>query len=353
MALPLLAVGAFAALKGLGSILGNKSKNDAAKAQQLAYNEWLKDRSKTVDEIAANLKSRGIDIFGPQVTYANQQAQQEAHSVFQQSSQMTKTVGKGQEAMYQKLNQLLQGRLGQTDFITPEEKAATEQQINKMQEAGRNRVGNAVSRMGLSPSTMQAAMLETPADIAANQARIGALANFAQLNRDEAAKARAEASGQLQAWQGQNTNTRGSSDSFSTSSGSSSQTAPPDYLKLLSFLGAPAPNQPVVGTGQSMAGDIMGAVGSTGLAMTGNMGGSGGGLSMPSNISNIMPSALSYGNQGAGGGTFMTTEPTTITVGDNPGGKEIVDIHPVSGRGQTHIDPTSGLIALKRLLRRE
>ncbi len=245
----------------LGGILGNKSKEEAAKAQQLAYNEWLKDRSQSVEDITKNLAARGIDIYGPQVTYSNQQAAQEAHTVMNQMSQMTKTVGKGQEPMYQKLNQLLQGRLGQTDFITPEEKAATEQQINKMQEAGRNRVGNAVSRMGLSPSTMQAAMLETPADIAANQARIGALANFAQLNRDEAAKARAEASGQLQAWQGQNTKTTGTTDTYGTSSMSGSQTAPPDYLKLLSFMAPPSPNQPVTGTGGSTFGDALGAGG--------------------------------------------------------------------------------------------
>lgn len=39
----------------------------------------------------------------------------------------------------------------------------------------------------------------------------------------------------------------------------------------------------------------------------------------------------------AGGGSFMTKGPTWLLVGDNPGGKERVDVTPVSGKGQTRI----------------
>jgi hypothetical protein len=39
----------------------------------------------------------------------------------------------------------------------------------------------------------------------------------------------------------------------------------------------------------------------------------------------------------AGGGTFMTNGPTHFTVGDNPGGHEIVSVTPVGGKGSTSV----------------
>lgn len=39
----------------------------------------------------------------------------------------------------------------------------------------------------------------------------------------------------------------------------------------------------------------------------------------------------------AGGGTFVTHGPTTLTVGDNPGGAELVHVTPLSGRGTTSV----------------
>ena len=52
------------------------------------------------------------------------------------------------------------------------------------------------------------------------------------------------------------------------------------------------------------------------------------------------------GGAAAGGGDFMTTGPTMLLVGDNPGGRERVTVEPISGRGQTTINPNSGLIAM-------
>lgn len=42
-------------------------------------------------------------------------------------------------------------------------------------------------------------------------------------------------------------------------------------------------------------------------------------------------------NKAAGGGTFVTTGKTTLTVGDNPGGRELVTVTPLSGTGQTTV----------------
>lgn len=48
----------------------------------------------------------------------------------------------------------------------------------------------------------------------------------------------------------------------------------------------------------------------------------------------------------AGGGDFVTTKPTLLLVGDNPGGRERVSVTPLSGRGQTRVARNSGLIAM-------
>jgi hypothetical protein len=51
-------------------------------------------------------------------------------------------------------------------------------------------------------------------------------------------------------------------------------------------------------------------------------------------------------NRAAGGGDFVTTKPTMLLVGDNPGGRERVTVEPLSGRGQTKIHPGSGMVAM-------
>lgn len=50
------------------------------------------------------------------------------------------------------------------------------------------------------------------------------------------------------------------------------------------------------------------------------------------------------GPKAAGGGTFVTAGPTKLTVGDNPGGRELVTVTPLSGSGTTRMG--GGLIAM-------
>jgi hypothetical protein len=57
-------------------------------------------------------------------------------------------------------------------------------------------------------------------------------------------------------------------------------------------------------------------------------------------------SNLALINRAAGGGDFVTTKPTMLLVGDNPGGRERVTVEPLSGRGQTKIHPGSGMVAM-------
>ena len=51
-------------------------------------------------------------------------------------------------------------------------------------------------------------------------------------------------------------------------------------------------------------------------------------------------------NAAAGGGDFVTTKPTLLMVGDNPGGRERVTVEPLSGKGQTRVNPRSGLLQM-------
>jgi hypothetical protein len=66
----------------------------------------------------------------------------------------------------------------------------------------------------------------------------------------------------------------------------------------------------------------------------------------------IAAATVAYGanlaliNRAAGGGDFVTTRPTMLLVGDNPGGRERVTVEPLSGRGQTKIHPGSGMVAM-------
>ncbi|MEM0354419.1 MAG: hypothetical protein QXW79_02460, partial [Thermoplasmata archaeon] len=50
--------------------------------------------------------------------------------------------------------------------------------------------------------------------------------------------------------------------------------------------------------------------------------------------------------QAGAGGTFLTTKPTLILVGDNPSGVEKVTVEPIGAKGVTKVDKNSGLIKL-------
>lgn len=45
------------------------------------------------------------------------------------------------------------------------------------------------------------------------------------------------------------------------------------------------------------------------------------------------------GSASAGGGRFLSNGPTTLMVGDNPGGVEMVEVTPLSGKGSTSVGP--------------
>lgn len=82
----------------------------------------------------------------------------------------------------------------------------------------------------------------------------------------------------------------------------------------------------------------------------------GSGLVWPANLGAILSGitavlvgitqAKGFLSKAAGGGDFVTTKPTLLLVGDNPGGRERVTVTPLSGRGRTSVDKKSGLVAM-------
>jgi len=63
-------------------------------------------------------------------------------------------------------------------------------------------------------------------------------------------------------------------------------------------------------------------------------------------LGNIVAAKQFLGGSFAGGGDFVTSKPTMLLVGDNPGGRERVTVEPLSGVGKTHYNPRSGLMAM-------
>lgn len=61
-------------------------------------------------------------------------------------------------------------------------------------------------------------------------------------------------------------------------------------------------------------------------------------------LANIFAAKEFLGGEFAGGGDFVTTKPTMIMVGDNPGNRERVTVEPLSGRGQTKFNRSAGLM---------
>lgn len=83
----------------------------------------------------------------------------------------------------------------------------------------------------------------------------------------------------------------------------------------------------------------------------------GAGIPFPANLAAILSGVTAVlagiaqarnllGGAAAGGGDFVTTKPTLLMVGDNPGGRERVTVEPLSGRGKTQVNPRSGLLQM-------
>lgn len=62
-------------------------------------------------------------------------------------------------------------------------------------------------------------------------------------------------------------------------------------------------------------------------------------------LANIVAAKQFLGGSFAGGADFVTSKPTMIMVGDNPGHRERVTVEPLSGRGKSTYNPRAGFAA--------
>jgi hypothetical protein len=262
---PLIIGGGLLAIKGVMDFLGNKSKADAEKAARVMYNEWLKDRSQTAQDIAAKLAERGIDIYGPQVTTTSASGTSSGTSQSRTVSNTSQVVDPAQAAIKAKLEELIMGKLGTPEQITEGEKAAMLEQIGQGERAGVTDVTNRAAKMNLGGTSLQSAMLANPVTSAANYQRSQYLGSeVPQQNRELADKSRAEASGLLNAWKGAKNVSNTSGSTTGTFSNTGTSTAPPNYNSLLAFLSPPAPGastqtgwNPAASAGSDLAGSLL------------------------------------------------------------------------------------------------
>jgi len=248
---PLIIAGAALAIKGISDYLSNKSKANAEEAARLMYNEWLKDRSLTAAQIAANLAQRGIDIYGPQVTTTSATGTSAGTSQSNTRSQGTSTstsapvVDPDQAA----IKAWLEGSIaGMPEQITEGEKAAMLGQIAQGERAGLTDVTNRAAKMNLGGTSLQSAMLSNPVTNAANYQRSQYLGkDVPQMGRNLLNTKQGAAAGLTKDWAstlGTNTTSQTGSTSGSNTgafSNTGTTTTPPNYSSLLSFLAPPAP----------------------------------------------------------------------------------------------------------------
>ena len=253
------------AIKGIADFFSNKSKADAEKAARVMYNEWLKDRSQTAQDIAAKLAERGIDIYGPQVTTTSASGTSSGTSQSRTVSDTSQVVDPAQAEMKALLEKIIMGKLGTPEQITEGEKAAMLERIGAGERAGLTDVTNRAAKMNLGGTSLQSAMLSNPVTSAANYQRSQYLGSEVPgQNRLLGDKSRAEAFGLMNAWKGAKnvSNTRGST--TGTFSNTGTTTAPPNYSSLLSFLAPPAPGastqtgwNPAATAGSDLAGSLL------------------------------------------------------------------------------------------------
>jgi len=251
MPIPLAIPIAALAIKGIADFFGNKSKADAEKAARLMYNEWLKDRSLTAAQIAANLAQRGIDIYGPQVTTTSATGTSAGTSQSNTRSQGTSTstsapvVDPDQAA----IKAWLEGSIaGMPEQITEGEKAAMLGQIAQGERAGLTDISNRAAKMNLGGTSLQSALLSNPVTNAANYQRSQYLGkDVPQMGRNLLNTKQGAAAGLTKDWAStlgtnafnQTGSTSGSNTGTFANTGTT--TTPPNYSSLLSFLAPPAP----------------------------------------------------------------------------------------------------------------
>jgi hypothetical protein len=250
------------------SFLAKRKANQAAKDQLSQTNANEKARADAANSVLADLKANGVNLAGPitRTSGGTQSGTSTTNSRSHSATQQRKVVDAAQAGIKAQLEAETQKRLGQRDFVTPAEKAAILTQIASATRGQEAKIAGAVAGRNLAPGSVQSVMLNNPVRTAANAATIGAMSDWEKTNRAEQEKARAEASGLLNAWQGQDstTDTTGTSTTDSSSTSTGFNTDPLGGVSTLAALrGVAVPQLQSTNTGYSPwisgAQDLLGA----------------------------------------------------------------------------------------------
>jgi len=179
----------------------------AKAVQQHKANKQIKDQAATSEEHRKAMLAKNkafLDQYGSQIANARSTSSSATTGGGSRSTKQRKVVDAAQADMKAKLEQILGTRQGQTDFVTPEEKAARNIEIAATERATQDKLSATAGARNISTGSNPSMYL--PALQAASQARIAGQAQDAAQNRQEAAAARAESAGFMQDWAGQDTN---------------------------------------------------------------------------------------------------------------------------------------------------
>jgi hypothetical protein len=279
--------GGLTAIKGVSGILKNKSADEAKKAEMLMYNEWLKDRSQTADDIAAKLAERGVDIYGPQISTTTQQGGGTSQSFTRGTQDSTTSnrpiITEEYQPMEQQLRSLIEGRLGKGQFSNEELVSRTlanrVRAVNRASAGAEQSVLNKVGRQGGGALKLAGGLAPLAASRAGQIADIAG--NIPMEARGLENEDLARAQGAIGAFgRGDLSRTRGTTTSSTTGSntysGGSTSTAPPNFSALFNTFAAPSPTSSGK-TGYNLGADIGGTSADLGFQLLKLFGGKGAG----------------------------------------------------------------------------
>lgn len=237
MPLPAVLAGAKIAapfvLKGISKIFGNRSAAKAEKEAREQENKNRADQERAIQDLFANLESRGIDPYRNITTRTGSQ-QGGGSSTSRTSSQMRRVIDPTTQRMSGLADAQLEKLLAQPQQVTEGEKAAFARNANMTSEGARRAVENIAASRGLSGA--QAGALAVPVEQGRTQAVLDFLGSIPQVERDRAAALRAEAQGVTNARMGTNENSVTNQDYTSWGTDQSRQEGPADLNTLARLL---------------------------------------------------------------------------------------------------------------------
>jgi hypothetical protein len=259
MPLPVIAAGAIKAapviFSALGKLFGNKSKANAAEEDRKMALANEQARAASVQNMLAQLKARGIDIYGPQTTTS------QGTSTTTTNDKIRKVIDPLMRANAEQAAAQMQSEMNR-DIFGPAQIAQLARDTNRGYDAA---LSNMAASRQLSPEQLNAMKFMSLAS--RTDPVLRAQAEAPAQNAAYRSGIRGEALNWTNATMGENRS------GTSTTNSSDSRTSGPDLQALLALSQAGVPQQISTKTGYSPWGDILGAAGDLGGSLQAMFGG--------------------------------------------------------------------------------